>query len=150
MSGTNFKSGQKVRLHDEDNVPYSANNPVPVYVGESETGTEIHDYDEQVVVKDTSEDHDYTVTAGKTLFLNKVLFSASCRMFCELKVETGVGTDTFDIIASGFIKAGGESDAIDFGNRPKRVAAGVKVRVSKYNEDNQDASLYDTIVGLEL
>ena len=66
--GTDFKSGQKVRLHDEDNTPYSATNPLPVAFGESETGIEIHDYDDIDVVKDTSENHDYTVTALKNLY----------------------------------------------------------------------------------
>ena len=148
--GTDFKSGQKVRLHDEDNTPYSSSNPVPVSMGESEFGTEVHDYDDTDVVKDTSEDHDYTVTAGKTLFLNRVNFSSSARCKVDLSIETGVATDVFNTIGTAHIKAGNEHGAIDFGNRPKRVAAGVKVRVTKSNQDNQDAAIYDTIVGLEL
>lgn len=145
-----FKSGQKVRLHDEDNLPYSATNPVPVSIGESEKGTEIHDYSEDVVVKDTTEDYDYTVTALKTLFLNRVLFSSSARCRIDVQVEDGVGAGTFTTIGTAHIKAGNDNGKVDFGNRPKRVAAGVKVRVKKYNQDNQDASIFSTIVGLEL
>lgn len=148
--GTDFKSGQKVRLHDEDNIPYSSSNPVPVSFSESENGTEIHDYDDTDVVKDTSENHDYTVTALKTLFLNRVNFSSSARCKIDVQIETGVGTDTFDTIGTGHIKAGNDHGAVDFGNRPKRVAAGIKVRVVKTNQDNQDAAIYSTIVGLEL
>jgi len=148
--GTDFKSGQKVRLHDEDNTPYSATNPVPVSVGESEFGIEVHNYDDTDVTKDTSEDHDYTVTALKTLFLNRVIFSSSARSRIDVQIETAVGSDTYNTIGTAHIKAGNNHGAVDFGNRPKRVAAGVKVRVKKYNQDNQDAAIYDTIVGLEL
>jgi len=149
--GTDFKSGQKVRLNDEDNVPYSPTNPLPVSISASEGGDEIHDYDDNGstdVLVDNSVNHDYVVTALKELYLEKILFSASGRMRAELQIETAVASGTYDTKAVGFIQAGSQSECIDL-KRPIRVAAGVTVRVVKTNMDNDDQCLYSTIIGLE-
>ena len=146
---SDFKSGQKVRLNDEDNIPYSPTNPLPVVQVESEGGAEIHDYnDSGDIAEDGTSDHDYTVTVGKELFLEKVLFAGSGAMKAELQVETAVASGVFDTIAVGFVQAGAKSDAIDL-KRPVRVAAGIIVKVIKTNLDNDDQCLYSTIIGLE-
>lgn len=150
---SDFRSGLPIRLFDEDNVPYTANNPVPVTLEESE-GDEIHDPNEAVDVTKrvgetvTSANHDYTVSAGQVFQLEKVLFSASGRMKCEVQVETGVAADTYNTVAVGFNSTSNPSDAIDL-KRPLKVAAGVRVRVVVSNLDNDDQSLYSTIIGLE-
>lgn len=149
---SDFKSGQKVRLHDEDNVPYSGTNPLPVNLVASEAGVEIHDFNDNGavdVVVDNSVNHDYTVTAAKTFLFEQVIFSSSGASKVEVQVETGVGAGTFDTIAVGFVQAGQQKDEICF-KKPKRVAAGVIVRVVKTNNDNDDQCLYSTIVGIEV
>ena len=146
---SDFDSGLPVRLRDEDNIPYSGNNPLPVSVEESE-GDEIHDYNEAVDVTKNggTDEHDYVVTAAKIFNLEKVLFAGSGRMRAELQVETGVGTDLFNTVAVAFSSTSKLSDEISL-KRAKNVAAGVKVRVALTNLDNDDQSLYSTIIGVE-
>lgn len=144
------RTGLPVRLFDEDNLPYTANNPLPVTLEESE-GEELHLHDKAVaVLKNTgTANHDYTVTAAKDFLLSKVLISSSGRAKFELFVESGVGTGIFNSVAVGFTSTSLLNSAIDFGAVPKKVPAGVKIRVTKSNLDNQDQDLYDTIVGVE-
>lgn len=150
---SDFRSGLPIRLFDEDNLPYSANNPVPVSVEESE-GEEIHDFAEQVDVAKrvgvtvTSANHDYTVTALKDFLLEKVIYAASGRMRCELQIETGVASNVFDTKAVGFNSTSKPKDNLDL-KRAIKVAAGVRVRVVLSNLDNDDQSLYSTIIGVE-
>ena len=146
---TDAKTGLPIRLYDEDLVAYSENNPLPVSLEESE-GDEINDFlqDDDVLKNGGSANHDYTVSAGKTLQVEQVIFGGSGRAKFELQVEDGVGAGTFTTLAVGFISTSKLSDSIEF-KRAQKVAAGVKVRVVKTNLDNQDANLYSTIVGLE-
>jgi len=150
---SDFRSGLPVRLFDEDNLAYTANNPLPVAIEESEAD-EIHDFDEAVDVLKrngavvTSANHDYTVSAGKTFLLSRVLFAGSGRMKVELQVETAVASDTFNTVAVGFSSTSKLSDAIEL-EKTYKVEAGVKVRVVKSNLDNDDQSLYSTIIGVE-
>lgn len=150
---SDFRSGLPIRLFDEDNLPYTANNPVPVTLEESE-GDEIHDYNEavdvakRVGVSVTSANHDYTVSVGKDFLLEKVLYAGSGRMKCELQIETGVGAGTFNTKAVAFSSTAKLSDEISL-LRSIKVAAGVKVRVVVSNLDNDDQSLYSTIIGVE-
>ncbi len=150
---SDFRSGQPVRLFDEDNTAYTENNPLPVSIEESE-GDEIHNYDEAVDVAKrvgntvTSENHDYTVSVGKTLLLEKLLASGSGRFKAELQVEDGVASDSWDTKAVLFSSTASPSQEADL-KRSISVPTGVRVRVIKSNLDNDDQSLYSTIIGVE-
>lgn len=146
---SDFRSGQPVRLFDEDNLPYTANNPLPVTIEESE-GDEIHEYDESVdVLKNGgSIDVDYVVSVGKTFLVSKVLFSASGAMKLDLQIETGVGTDIFETKATGFTSSSRPNEELNL-DKTLKVLTGVKVRLVKTNIDNDDQSLYSTLIGVE-
>ena len=150
---SDFRSGQPVRLFDEDNLAYTSNNPLPVSIEESE-GVEIHDFNEAVDVARrvgntvTTENHDYTVSSGKTLLLEKFLASGSGRFKAELQIETGVAADTWDTKAVLLSSTASPSQEADL-KRSISVPTGVRVRVVKSNLDNDEQSLYSTIIGVE-
>lgn len=146
---TDANTGLPVRLHDEDFLPYSANNPLPVSLEESE-GDEIVDYleSEDVVKGGGTATHEYTVSAGKEFQLEQVLYSASGRSKFDIEIETGVASGTFNTIATGMLSTAKLEGERVF-KRALKVGAGVKVRVTITNLDNQDFDCHTSIVGLE-
>lgn len=138
-------------LHDEDGVPFSNTNPMPVQMVSSTEGDEINNYDTSAsVAVDTPDNHDYTVTALKTLQLKKVIGSASGRAKYELAIETAAASDTFVTRAVKFGTASNPNVEFDFSGSPIAVAAGVKVRLIRTNTDNQPQDVYSTISGIEI
>jgi len=138
-----------ISMHDEDGNPYSASNPLPVANVDSE-GTEVNNYLQDVaVVKLTSVNHDYTVTALKTLKLTEIWASASGKMKVELQIETGVATGVFAAKFVGFNSTANPNILIPI-KEAITVAAGVRVRLIKSNLDNQSQDLYSTISGHEI
>lgn len=139
-----------ISLHDESGNPYSETNPLPVNISETE-GTPINDFkDAASIVSGASDNHDYTVTALKTLWLTQVEWSASGKARMELKIETGVATNVF---TSKFVQFNSASDqnASIILKEPIAVAAGVRVRLSMTNkEPGQPQDLYSTICGHEV
>lgn len=139
-----------IALHDEDGVPYSPSNPLPVKLSEAADGDEIHDYNTAAAVAAAgTSNHDYTVTALKTLELKKVMAAASARSKAELQIETGAATGIFTTRAVKFGSVALPNMDFDF-PVPIIVAAGVKVRVIRTNLDNQSQDLYSTIIGQEV
>jgi hypothetical protein len=138
-----------ISLHDEDGNVFSASNPLPVTSVDSE-GVEINDYktDAAVAVNATA-NHDYTVTAAKTLKLSQIWASASGKMKVEVQVETAVASNTF---VTRFVAFNSTANAnIEIPIRENiTVAAGVRVRVIRTNKDNQPQDLYTTISGHEI
>ena len=136
-----------ISLHDESGVAYSSSNPMPVSVEDSE-GDEIHNYDTSAsLAADAASNHDYTVTAGKTLKLHKVLVGASGRAKWELRVANdGV---TFSTKAVRFTSASDNNTDFDLKIAISIPAAG-KVRVIRTNRDNQAQDVYSTIIGVEV
>ena len=147
MSDVN--TGLPVRLFDEDFIPYSSNNPMPVSIEESE-GDEIHDYqaDADVLKAGGTAEHIYTVSAGKLMNFEQVLFAGAGRLKIDVQVETGVASDVYETIATGLSSTSKLGDEISF-KRAYNVAAGVRIKVLKTNLDNQDFDIYSTIVGVE-
>ena len=147
---SDYDSGLPVRLRDEDNLPFTENNPLPVSLEEAE-GDEIQDFqkDEDVSAFGASVvEHIYTVNTGKKFNFSSVLFAGSGRMKVEVQVETGVGTDVFETKAVAFSSTAKLSDVIPF-SKNINVAEGVKVKLLKSNLDNRPQDLYTTIIGLE-
>jgi len=138
-----------VSLHDEAGAAYSQSNPLPVSLSDS-AGDDVHNYQQtsSPLAKNGTEDLDYTVTAGKTLYLKQVKLSASGQAICDVQVETGVGTDTWDTVAMIFNSSANKTEWIDF-KQAIQVAAGVKVRLTVKNADNTSQDVYTFINGAE-
>lgn len=138
-----------VAMHDEDGNVFSASNPLPVTSVDSE-GTEVNNYQTNGnIAINASSNHDYTVTALKTLKLSQVWVSASGKAKAEVQVETGVATGVFTTIFVAFNSTANTNMQIPI-NENIAVAAGVRVRVIRTNKDNQAQDLYSTISGHEV
>lgn len=124
-------------------------NPVPVTI-EATPGTHVNDYkDASSIAAGASDNHDYTVTAGKTLHLNQVESSASGKAKMQVQVETGVATNSFTTYFVQFNSTAETNMSIRLMDDIS-VAAGVRVRVIMTNRDNQAQDLYSTISGFEI
>lgn len=140
---------QDVAIRDENGNPFSTSNPLPVTNVDSE-GTEINDYNTQAnVAAGGTHNHDYTVTASKTLKLTQIWASASGKLKIEVQVETGVGTNVWDTKFVGFNSTANPNIKITI-NENITVASGVRVRVIRKNLDNQQQDVYTTISGHEI
>lgn len=140
-----------VALHDESGASYSALNPLPVALVGSTEGDEINNFSTgSAVAAAGTSNHDYTVTALKTLILKRVSCAASGRSKYELQTETGVATGVFTSLEVKFITASNNEVEFVLVDAPVSVAAGVRVRVIRTNRDNQAQDLYSTIKGIEI
>lgn len=127
----------------------SATNPVPVTM-EASPGTHVNDYkDAAAIAANATDNHDYTVTAGKTLHLTQVESSASGKARMQIMVETGVATGVFTTSFTQFNSTADTNMSVRLTNDIS-VAAGVRVRVAMQNRDNQAQDLYSTISGYEI
>lgn len=127
----------------------SATNPIPVVLSVDNTGTEINDYNTaSAIAGGATSNHDYTVTAGKTLRLTQIEASASGKMKIEVQIETGVATNVFNTRFVQFSSTAETNMSISL-RAPISVAAGVRVRIIRTNRDNQSQDLYSTICGQE-
>lgn len=138
-----------VAIRDENGVPYSKTNPVPVSIEESE-GDEIHSFFESAgaIVKNNVDTHEYTVTALKEFELEQWSISASGLMKGTLQVETAPASGIFVIKDILFNSTANPNASKEF-KRPIKVAAGVKVQIIRLNGDNQAQGMNSTINGLE-
>jgi len=130
-------------------VDVTVTNPVPV-VMEDSPGTHVNDYkDASAIAAAASDNHDYTVTALKTLHLNQVEASASGKAKMLISVETAVASGVFTTYWVQFNSTANPNMVVKLEN-PIAVAAGVRVRIIMTNKDNQTQDLYSTISGYEL
>ncbi len=148
-NGAGTRRALDMAMLDENGEPFTRLNPVPMELVES-TGDEIVNPDKAVAVPvDGTDDHEYTVTALKTLLVDHINIAASARAEYEVFVEDGVATNSFDYVDIGFTSVARQSAKIDFAKRLK-VAAGVRLRITRKNTDNQAQDLHTTIVGVEV
>lgn len=136
-----------ISLHDEDGEAYSASNPLPVTISESE-GTEVNDYNTAAAVAAAaSSNHDYTPAGDFTFTQFSAAASGKCKI--QVQVETAVASNTF---TTKFVMF--NSTAMPNMDKtlrePISVAAGVRVRIVRTNLDNQPQDLYSTITGHEV
>jgi hypothetical protein len=135
-------------ISDATGAAFSNTNPLPVSLSPS-AGDEVNDYKlAAAVAGGASDNHDYTVTAATTLNLMQVVGSGSGKAKMEVKVETGVATNTFTTYATFFNSTSDPNMEWKL-SAPIAVAAGVRVRVTMTNRDNQSQDLYSTISGIE-
>lgn len=138
-----------VAIRDESGLPFTESNPLPVTFVDSE-GSEVNDYLKSTAVAATaSSNHDYTVTALKTLKMTAVWATASGKLKIEVQVESGVASGVFATKFVGFNSTASPNIPLPIGE-PIAVAAGVRVRVIRTNLDNQSQDLYSTIEGHEI
>jgi len=143
---------QDVAIRDEDGVPYSKDNPMPVALEESE-GEEIHDYFEHVdVVKNgATSTHTFSVVNGKTLSLDQVLCDGSLAHSMKLEIGDGGATETFVSKANRFASEANDNADVEFKRSLKVIGTvnNTTVKVTVTNRDkHDDVSIYTTIVGL--
>lgn len=140
----------EVWLNDASGNPFTTSNPLPVVISSDAPGDEINSYQTNAAVASgATSNHDYTVTALKTLLLSQVWASASGKMKIQIQVETGVATGTFNTRFVGFNSTANPNIDVQL-RSPISVAAGVRVRVIRSNLDNQAQDLYSTISGQEV
>lgn len=138
-----------ISLHDEAGEAFTASNPLPVTLVDSE-GSEVNDYLTSVAVAAAATvNHDYTVTAATTLKLSQIWAAASGKMKIVVSIETGVATGVFTPKFAGFNSTANPNIELPIGENIS-VAAGVRVRVARTNLDNQAQDLYSTISGHEI
>ena len=127
----------------------SATNPVPVTISVDNPGTEVNNYaTASAVAAGATSNHDYTVTAAKTLLLTQIEASGSGKMKIEVQIESGVATGVFNTRFVQFSSTAETNMSISL-RAPISVAAGVRVRIIRTNKDNQAQDLYSTICGQE-
>jgi len=138
-----------VSIHDENGEAFSATNPLPVTLLESE-GVEINNYNTAAnVAAAATSNHDYTVTAATTLQLTQISATASGKAKIEIQVETAVASNTFTTRFVMF-NSTSEPNMEKVLREPISVAAGVRVRVIRTNRDLLPQDLYSTISGHEI
>lgn len=128
----------------------SPTNPVPVTITASSPGTPIDAYNTaSAVAAGATSDHDYTVTALKTLQLEQIEAAASGKMKIEVQVETGVATGVFNTKFVQFNSTSAPNMSIHI-TPVIPVAAGVRVRIIRTNKDLLPQDLYSTVGGQEV
>jgi len=138
-----------VALHDESGVAFSDANPLPVYIS-GQPNDPVHDYATAAnVAANATTTNTYTVTAAKTLYLQQWQISGSGRIKGELEIETGVGAGTFTTRSVAFTSTANATYSESF-ERPIEVAAGVIVRITLTNRDNQAQDLFSFLNGYEV
>lgn len=144
----NTKVAMDIALNDENGNAYTEKNPLPVTIEESE-GVEVNAYQTTAsVAANASVNHDYTVTAAKVLVLSQIWASASGKMKVIIRVETGVGTGVYTDKKVGFNSTANPNVNMPY-NKTLTVAAGVRIRITLTNLDNQPQDLYSTVEGVE-
>lgn len=137
-----------VSIHDENGNAWSSSNPLPVTSVDSE-GTEVNDYNTATVAAGATSNHDYTVTTAKTLKFSQVWAAASGKLKIEVQIETGVISGIFTTKFVGFNSTANPNIELPIIENIT-VAAGVRVRVIRTNNDNQSMDVYTTISGHEI
>ena len=120
----------------------TAGNPVPVSIVSASTGTEVLDYATSAsLAANASVNHDYTVTALKTLTLQQISASGSGKIKVEIKLAGSTKVVKFNSTASTNID--------HMFQAPQNLAAGTVVRITITNLDKQAQDVYSTIEGFE-
>ncbi len=137
-------------ISDATGTPFSSLNPLPVSVVSGTSSDKIDNYNTAAsVAAGASSNHDYTITALKTLLLEQIEASASGKAKIEVQVETAALSGVFTTHFVQFNSTATPNMHIHL-QAPISVAAGVRVRVIRTNKDGQAQDLYSTISGEEV
>jgi hypothetical protein len=140
----------KSQIADGSGTYYSATNPVPVSISNNNIGDEVNDYNTvAAVAAAATSNHDYTVTALKTLLLSQIEASGSGKMKIEVQIETAAASGVFNTRFVQFNSTAETNMHIEL-KAPISVVAGARVRIIRTNRDNQAQDVYSTICGQEV
>lgn len=138
----------KAKLRDDTGAAFGTEaNPVFTSPGD-DPGDKIIDYQSTVsVAKNSTTNHDYTVTAAKTFKALHLVVSASGEFKFELQLEDSPSAGTYTTKYTGFAQASSPYIQLSLDKIIEQVAT-AKVRVAITNRDNQQ-DIYSTLVGIE-
>lgn len=120
---------------------------VRAVVEDTTDGSAVNSYTTSAsVAADASVNHDYTVTALKTLKLEQILASASGK----IKVVVLTGASGGPTTRAVFFTSASDNNLLWTLTEPIDVVAGDIVRVTITNRDNQAQDVYSTIRGVEV
>jgi len=146
--GSNAKAAD-VAIRDENGNAFTTSNPLPVTMVDSE-GVEVNDFKQDAsVAANASVNHDYTVTALKTMKLQQIEASGSGKMKLEVQAETAAASGVFTTKWVLFNSTANPNISLWIKELLSQVA-GAKIRLIKTNLDNQPQNLYSTISGHEI
>lgn len=135
---------------DGDYIPLTTNNQGALRVtvtDPSASAVEIDDYNTSAAVAvGATANHDYTVTVGKTLILNRIWASASGRIKVTVTVDPA-GTPAVKFVA--FNSTANPNINIPV-NGDIEVAAGTVIRIAIENCDEDAQDVYSTLLGDEV
>lgn len=148
VAGESDSVNMDVAIHHSGGNEITEDDPLFVSFAEN-PGDEIVDYDTaSAIAKDATDNHDYTVTAGKTLLIDELWASASGKMKIEVQFETAAASGVFNTKWVAFNSTSDPNIRIPSEKIGKQVAGAI-VRIIRTNLDNQAQDLYSTIVGIE-
>ena len=124
-------------------VENQSNESIPVKFTSSANGTLV-DYDDVSVISSGSANHDFSFTADTDLI--NVSVSASSHAHFELYIKVNSG-DTLTIKETLIVNPSAQNASFDFSSSPLKIENGGQVRITKYNDDNKNQSLFSTIKG---
>lgn len=131
-------------LKDASGNAFTQLNPLPVSVSDTIVGaTEVLDFKQAVAVAaNASDTHTYTVTAGKTMRLQKIVASASGKIKVEIKIGASLKVVLFNSTANPNVEYKFEG--------PQALAAATVIDVVITNYDKTPQDVYSTIEGYEV
>jgi hypothetical protein len=148
-AGASITVGQKAMAASLPVVIANDQGPIPVQVVAGVFGTEVNDFKEDIVTVALPVNHDYSITALKTLKIEKIWASGSGKIKIEAQVSTN-GT-LFVTKFVGFNSTSTPNIDIDLSNMILSDAGtGAKIRIIKTNLDKATQSIYTTISGVEV
>jgi hypothetical protein len=130
-----------------DGASVKVTNVVSVQFGAAVVTGEVNNFDTSSAVgAAATDDHDYTVTALKTLLLKSITVSASGKMKV---IITQDATGTPVVLGTCFVNTALPNFIFEF-PQPVECAAGTVLRVSRTNNEASPMDVYSTINGIEV
>lgn len=151
LTGKSSTSGDTraldVAMHDGEGEAVNTQNPLPVSIISTRTGSEVLVAKQATgVAKAASDSHTYTITSGKALVLQKVSASASGK----IKVEIKLGVIGAPVVKKVLFNSTANPN-VEYGfSNPQELPDTAEVSVTITNLDNSPQDLYSTIEGYEV
>ena len=144
-------SQDSIKIGDgTDFLAINADGSINVTISDAVAGDSINNYSTvAALAAGASSNHDYTVTALKTLRLNQIHASGSGKIKIEIQIETAAASGTFNTRFVGFSSTANPNIDLSITNAID-VVAGAKVRVIRTNKDLLSQDVYSTISGSEV
>lgn len=145
-AGTNSIGKVGIQVAGSD---VSNSNPVPVVLSSGTSGTSVNKYNTTAALAAAaSANHDYAVTASKTMNVRKFWASASGKIKAEC--QTSPDGTTFTTYWVGFNSTATPNITVDLDTLEiADSGAGAKIRIIVTNEDKSAMDVYSTISGVE-